>query len=68
MPLDFFIFLYMSKGDLASEGVFLVLFSPLGIAGFGYIINTLVKDTPGLFVTCILRRSAEAQAGSPEAS
>lgn len=57
----------MLKGELASEGVFLVLFSPHGIAGSGYIINTPVKDTPRLFMTCILRRPAEAQACNPEA-
>lgn len=67
-PLDYFIFLSMSEGELASEGVFLVLFSPLGIPASGYIINTPVKDTPGLFLTCFLRRWAEAQACRPEAS
>lgn len=53
----------MSKGELASEGLFLVLFSPLAD-----IINTPVIDIPGLFMTCILRRSAEAPACDPEAS
>lgn len=66
--LDYFTLLYISEGELASEGVFLVLFSPLGIAGSGYIINTPVKDTPRLLMTCILRRWAEAQACKPEAS
>lgn len=38
------------------------------IAGFVKIINMPVKDTPGLFIPCILRRSAVAQVCDPEAS